>query len=74
MTHKNFTLNYPLEINRVVEMVRDLPESELPELWWFLKKEKQKIRDAEVIVRHFAGDRLPAEDVILFDEELIKAN
>lgn len=72
--HKNYSLNYPLEINRVVEMVRTLPEGELPGLWWFLKKEKQKIKDAEMIVRHFAGDRLPQEDVINFDEELIRAN
>jgi len=74
MIYRNYNFSYPLEINRIVEMVRQLPTDELPELWWFLKKEKQKIKDAEMIVRHFAGDRLSEEDIINFDEELIRAN
>ncbi len=69
MDTTNLNINYPLNFNQVVNIIKQLPYNEKLKLSELLKKEtKQKIKNDKILT-HIASEKLLAKDWLLPEED-----
>ncbi len=69
MEAANLNINLPLNFNKVVELVRQLPYKEKLKLSEVLKKETKKKTENDNILTHFASEKALAKDWLLPEED-----
>ena len=69
MEAANLNINLPLSFSHVVEIIRQLPYEEKLRLTEVLKKETKQKKGDDIVLTHFASEKVLAKDWLLPEED-----